>query len=86
MGAYFLFSAFADGSDFVVFLFCCHGLVLCGPCMQFMIHKKILCDHCRGTGAKSDGHIQTCPVCDGSGVQLTRQQMFPGMVVQTQST
>lgn len=53
---------------------------------QFMINKHILCDHCRGTGAASDRDIQTCPTCGGSGVQITRQQMFPGMVVQGQTT
>jgi hypothetical protein len=53
---------------------------------QFMIHKKILCDHCRGSGAASDSDIETCPTCDGSGIQITRQQMFPGMVVQGQTT
>ncbi|KAF8589816.1 DnaJ-domain-containing protein [Ramaria rubella] len=57
-----------------------------GAEIDFMIHKKILCDHCRGSGAASDRDIQTCPTCDGSGVQITRQQMFPGMVVQGQTT
>ncbi|KAF8505187.1 hypothetical protein JB92DRAFT_2833119 [Gautieria morchelliformis] len=57
-----------------------------GAEIDFMINKKILCDHCRGSGAASDSHIQTCPTCQGTGVQTTRQQMFPGMVVQSQTT
>jgi len=57
-----------------------------GAEIDFMINKNILCDHCRGSGAASDSHIQKCSVCDGSGVQITRQQMFPGMVVQGQTT
>jgi len=57
-----------------------------GAEIDFMINKHILCDHCRGTGAASDSAIQTCPTCGGSGVQITRQQMFPGMVVQGQTT
>lgn len=51
-----------------------------------MINKHVLCDHCRGTGAASDNHILSCPACDGSGVQITHQQLFPGMVIQGQST
>ena len=51
-----------------------------------MIKKRILCDHCRGSGAASDGDIKKCPGCDGMGVKLVRQQVFPGMFAQTQST
>lgn len=57
-----------------------------GSDIDFMINKHVLCDHCRGTGAASDNHIQSCPACDGSGVQITHQQLFPGMVIQGQST
>ncbi|KIJ50976.1 hypothetical protein M422DRAFT_776891 [Sphaerobolus stellatus SS14] len=57
-----------------------------GSEIDFMINKHILCDHCRGSGAASDAAIQTCPTCRGSGVQITRQTMFPGMVVQGQTT
>lgn len=67
-----------------------------------MINKKILCDHCRGSGAASDGDIHTCPTCSGSGVRLVKQQVcpdktefsydvdalqiFPGMFAQSQVT
>src|ERR1700761_537176 len=53
---------------------------------QFMIKKKILCDHCRGTGAASDGDIHQCGGCGGSGVKLVKQQIFPGMFAQSQTT
>jgi DnaJ-related protein SCJ1 len=51
-----------------------------------MIKKKVLCDHCRGSGAASDGDIHTCSTCGGSGVRLAKQQIFPGMFATTQTT
>lgn len=51
-----------------------------------MIKKKILCDHCRGTGAASDSDIHKCSGCDGTGVKITRQQIWPGMFAQSQVT
>lgn len=57
-----------------------------GQSVDFMIHKKILCDHCRGSGAASDSHIKPCKGCDGRGVKIGRQQVFPGMFAQTQMT
>jgi len=55
-----------------------------GNSIEFMINKRILCDHCRGTGAASDRDIKTCPGCNGQGVKLQRTQVFPGMFAQTQ--
>ncbi|KAG8743654.1 DnaJ- protein scj1 [Ceratobasidium sp. 414] len=49
-----------------------------------MIKKRILCDHCRGSGAASDGDIKTCTGCNGNGVKLVKQQVFPGMFAQAQ--
>ncbi|KAF8183920.1 DnaJ domain-containing protein [Pholiota molesta] len=46
--------------------------------------EKILCDHCRGSGAASDGDIHTCSGCNGAGVKLVKQQIFPGMFAQSQ--
>jgi len=57
-----------------------------GQSVDFMISKKILCDHCRGSGAASDNHIKTCKGCGGQGVKIGRQQVFPGMYAQTQTT
>jgi len=51
-----------------------------------MIKKRILCDHCRGSGAASDGDIHTCTGCNGAGVRLVQQQIFPGMYAQSQVT
>ncbi|KAF8553935.1 DnaJ-domain-containing protein [Imleria badia] len=57
-----------------------------GAEIDFSLKKHILCDHCRGSGAASDGDIHTCRGCGGSGVKLTKQQIFPGMFAQTQTT
>jgi hypothetical protein len=53
---------------------------------QFMIKKRVLCDHCRGSGAASDGDIHSCSECGGSGVRVVKQQIFPGMYAQSQVT
>lgn len=55
-----------------------------GVILQFMIKKRILCDHCRGSGAASDSDIHKCPGCDGAGVKVVRQQIWPGMFAQSQ--
>lgn len=57
-----------------------------GSSIEFMVKKKILCDHCRGSGAASTHDIHTCPTCSGAGVRLMKQQIFPGMFAQTQVT
>ncbi|KAH7341688.1 hypothetical protein B0J17DRAFT_714841 [Rhizoctonia solani] len=57
-----------------------------GNHVEFRIKKRILCDHCRGSGAASDGDIHTCGGCNGQGVKLVKQQVFPGMYAQTQVT
>ncbi|KAG6331942.1 hypothetical protein ID866_7149 [Astraeus odoratus] len=57
-----------------------------GASIDFTMKKSILCDHCRGSGAASDRDIHTCRGCSGSGVKVSKQQIFPGMFAQTQST
>lgn len=49
-----------------------------------MVKKRILCDHCRGTGAASSADVHTCSSCNGAGVKIVRQQIFPGMFSQMQ--
>ncbi|KAH8831905.1 hypothetical protein DL96DRAFT_1524837 [Flagelloscypha sp. PMI_526] len=55
-----------------------------GSNIDFIIKKKVLCDHCRGSGAASDGDIHNCSGCGGSGVKVVKQQIFPGMFAQSQ--
>jgi len=57
-----------------------------GASIDFMIKKNILCDHCRGSGAASDGDIHSCSGCGGSGIKMVKQQIFPGMFAQSQTT
>jgi DnaJ-related protein SCJ1 len=57
-----------------------------GNNVDFMVKKRILCDHCRGSGAASDSDIKQCPGCGGNGVKIGKQQIFPGMWAQTQHT
>ncbi|KZT22354.1 DnaJ-domain-containing protein [Neolentinus lepideus HHB14362 ss-1] len=57
-----------------------------GASIDFVMRKRILCDHCRGTGAASTHDIHTCSGCGGSGVKIVKQQIFPGMFAQTQNT
>lgn len=40
-----------------------------------MLKKRILCDHCRGSGAASDRDIHTCTSCNGAGVKIVKQQV-----------
>jgi len=50
-------------------------------------HKKqVLCHRCRGTGGENPDDVTTCPVCGGTGVRVTTQQLGPGFITQTQST
>ncbi|THH00209.1 hypothetical protein EW026_g2263 [Hermanssonia centrifuga] len=55
-----------------------------GASIDFMVKKRILCDHCRGSGAASSSDIHTCSGCNGAGVKIVRQQIFPGMFSQAQ--
>lgn len=55
-----------------------------GASIDFMVKKRILCDHCRGTGAASSADIHTCGACGGQGVRIVRQQIMPGMFTQSQ--
>ncbi|TRM64384.1 hypothetical protein BD626DRAFT_491622 [Schizophyllum amplum] len=57
-----------------------------GNSIDFRVKKKILCDHCRGTGAASDRDIHKCDACGGGGVRIVKQQIFPGMFAQQQVT
>lgn len=57
-----------------------------GGSVDFQAQKKVLCDHCRGSGAASSSDIHACSGCGGSGVKLVKQQIFPGMYAQSQVT
>jgi DnaJ-related protein SCJ1 len=50
------------------------------------IPRTTVCAHCHGTGAKSASHVHTCPVCNGSGVEVRQQVMGPGIISHVQTT
>jgi DnaJ-class molecular chaperone len=51
---------------------------------EFKINRKVLCNKCRGTGAKG-GETTKCKKCKGSGVVMQLQQLGPGFNVQMQA-
>jgi len=46
--------------------------------------KKIICPHCRGSGADDPDHITKCPDCNGQGWTIRRHQIQPGFFQQVQ--
>lgn len=54
--------------------------------VKFQIPRKVICDHCHGSGAHSDADIRTCDTCGGQGVTIQRHQVFPGMFTNVQMT
>mmetsp|Transcript_43827 Transcript_43827/g.103084 ORF Transcript_43827/g.103084 Transcript_43827/m.103084 type:complete len:362 (+) Transcript_43827:21-1106(+) len=56
-----------------------------GAMKQGNIRRNVVCQKCRGTGAK-DGATKKCKACKGQGVRMSVQQMMPGFNVQMQTT
>jgi DnaJ-related protein SCJ1 len=57
-----------------------------GKDIEIVQRRQTLCPKCRGTGAKDPNDVQTCPVCEGSGVRVVTQRLGPGFVTKTQTT
>jgi molecular chaperone DnaJ len=51
---------------------------------KLKVNKFVSCGTCKGSGAKN-GQVETCKLCNGSGVQVRTQQTFLG-AMQTQTT
>ena len=56
-----------------------------GAVKDMSIQKNVICNKCRGTGAK-DGKTVKCKACNGQGVRLQKVQMGAGMTMQMQTT
>jgi len=56
-----------------------------GSVIEIELSKQIVCDRCRGSGAKSHEDIKECKKCKGKGIVITRHQLGPGFVQQMQS-
>jgi DnaJ-related protein SCJ1 len=51
---------------------------------DFKYTRKIICPHCRGSGAESEQDIKTCTKCKGTGAILETRQIAPGYIQQFQ--
>eukprot|EP01126_Amoeba_proteus_P048062 TRINITY_DN5538_c0_g1_i2.p1 TRINITY_DN5538_c0_g1~~TRINITY_DN5538_c0_g1_i2.p1 ORF type:complete len:243 (+),score=48.49 TRINITY_DN5538_c0_g1_i2:631-1359(+) len=57
-----------------------------GRDFEVLQRRQVLCSHCRGTGGEDPNDVSSCPVCGGSGVKITNQQLGPGFVQRIQTT
>jgi DnaJ-related protein SCJ1 len=48
--------------------------------------KQVICDKCRGSGAKHLHDMIKCNVCGGKGIKTTTQQIAPGFIQRMQIT
>lgn len=55
-----------------------------GVTKKFKVKKKVVCNHCHGSGAEGSGATETCPTCHGNGFVVKTQQSIFGMM-QTQA-
>lgn len=55
-----------------------------GKEFDFKYTRKIICPHCRGSGAESENDIKPCTKCKGQGVVLETRQIAPGYIQQFQ--
>lgn len=55
-----------------------------GTVRKLALQKNVICDKCEGIGGKK-GSVEQCSNCHGSGMQVTIQQLGPGMLQQVQS-
>lgn len=51
---------------------------------KFKVRRMVSCDHCHGTGAKGGTAFETCPTCNGSGMEIVQQRTMFG-VMQSQT-
>ena len=56
-----------------------------GKTSKLAIIRNRVCKTCRGNGASKPEGVTACPICQGRGVQITLNQIGPGMVQQVQS-
>ena len=54
--------------------------------IRFSIVKKVICSHCRGSGADNSDDVAKCDMCEGRGIYTRRVQVAPGFIQMVQST
>ncbi|CAJ0851178.1 3737_t:CDS:2 [Entrophospora sp. SA101] len=57
-----------------------------GTTHEIDVSKQVICDHCRGSGAKSPNDVTSCTACGGHGVRIVKQMLAPGIFQQFQTT
>lgn len=55
-----------------------------GQDFEVTYNRKIICPHCRGSGADDPEDVVTCKQCKGQGTIMTKKQIAPGFVQQFQ--
>lgn len=55
-----------------------------GKVFEVQLKQQHLCQHCRGSGARSEGDVQPCNACGGRGVVIKMHQIGPGFMQQVQ--
>ena len=51
-----------------------------GQDFEVTYNRKVICPHCRGSGADDPDDVKECPKCGGKGQILTKKQLAPGFV------
>ena len=57
-----------------------------GCVKEVRVYGRHLCEHCRGSGADSEGDVQQCRECGGKGHTIIMQPIGPGFMQQIQQT
>jgi len=56
--------------------------VYVGKDVEMTYNRKVICPHCRGSGADDPDDVETCKKCNGQGVILEQKKIGPGFVQQ----
>lgn len=57
-----------------------------GKTFSISIRRRVICPHCRGSGAKDSEDVKVCSSCGGQGIKLHTRQLGPGFIQQYQTT
>ena len=57
-----------------------------GAMKEVRVFGRHLCEHCRGSGADSEGDVHQCGECGGKGHTIIMQPIGPGFMQQIQQT
>lgn len=49
-----------------------------GKTIMLEYDRKVVCNKCDGSGARSKSDLKTCETCGGRGVRIVTQEIMPG--------